>query len=62
MDFGIAMTHADHRHHHHAPGHHPHDARAQSFPSLLRLSAVRRLAAATAVIAVLWGAIFWAIG
>ena len=56
------MTHADHRHHHHAPGHHPHDARAQSFPSLLRLSAVRRLAAATAVIAVLWGTIFWAIG
>jgi hypothetical protein len=47
-------------HHHHAHGPHPHDARAQSFPSFLRLSAVQRLGAAGAVIAVLWGAILWA--
>ena len=45
-------------HHHHHPGHaHP---PATVSPSILRLSALERLAAAAVVIAVLWGAVFWA--
>jgi hypothetical protein len=50
-----AMTHP---HHHHPEGHaHPSAAIA---PSLIRLSAVERLAAAAVVIALLWGAVAWA--
>jgi hypothetical protein len=49
------MTH-EHRHHH--PGR-SHPAAAVS-PSLLRLSAAERLAAAAVVIALLWGAVLWA--
>jgi hypothetical protein len=47
-----------HEHHHHHPGRaHPAVAVA---PSLLRLSAAERLAAAAVVIALLWGAVLWA--
>ena len=45
-------------HHPHPPGHaHP---PATVSPSILRLSALERLAAAAVVIVVLWGAVFWA--
>ena len=45
-------------HQHHHPGHaHP---PATVSPSILRLSALERLAAAAVVIVVLWGAVFWA--
>jgi hypothetical protein len=45
-------------HHHHHPGRaHP---PATVAPSILRLSALERLAAVTVLIAVLWGAVFWA--
>jgi hypothetical protein len=45
------------RHHHH-PGHaHP---PASVHPSIMRLSAPERLAAATLVIVVLWGVVYWA--
>ena len=45
-------------HHHDHPGHaHP---PATVSPSILRLSALERLAAVAAVIVVLWGAVFWA--
>jgi hypothetical protein len=45
-------------HHHHHPGHaHP---SATVAPSILRLSALERLAAVAVVVAVLWGAVFWA--
>jgi hypothetical protein len=47
-----------HHHHHHAPGEeHP---RASISPSILRMSVAGRLAIAAAVIAVLWGAVAWA--
>lgn len=46
--------------HHHPPGPHPHDHRVQVMPSLLRLSALERLAAGAVIIAVLWAAILWA--
>ena len=50
--------HDHHGHHHHDPGHaHP---PAGVAPSILRLSALERLAAVAAVIVVLWGAVFWA--
>ena len=55
------MTHSrlTHPHHHHPAGAaHP---AAQISPSLLRLSAAERLAGAAVVIALLWGAVFWAI-
>ncbi len=45
-------------HHHHHPGH-AHPAATVS-PSILRLSALERLAAAAVVIVALWGAVFWA--
>jgi len=45
-------------HHHHAG--HAHPAAAVS-PSLLRMSVSERLAAVAIVIAVLWGAVFWAL-
>jgi len=45
-------------HHHHHPGHaHP---SATVSPSILRLSALERLAAVAVIVAVLWGAVFWA--
>ena len=45
-------------HHHHHAGHaHP---PAIVSPSILRLSALERLAAVAVVIAMLWGAVFWA--
>ena len=45
-------------HHHHHPGYaHP---PATISPSILRLSALERLAAVAVVVAVLWGAVFWA--
>jgi hypothetical protein len=45
-------------HQHHHPGHaHP---PATVSPSILRLSALERLAATAVVIVVLWGAVFWA--
>ncbi len=50
---GAAVTH-----HHHQPGHvHP---SPQVAPSLLRLSAAQRLAAVAVVVALLWGAVIWA--
>jgi hypothetical protein len=50
---GIGMTH-----HHHGPGAHPSPTLA---PSLLRLSALQRLAVAGFLIALIWAAAFWAI-
>ncbi|NIK49211.1 hypothetical protein [Variibacter gotjawalensis] len=48
------MTHHHHHHdHHHAP-------QIQALPSLLRLSAVQRLAAAGSLSVLIWLAIFWA--
>jgi len=48
-----------HHHHHHPSGHaHPPAAIALS---LLRLSAVERLAVVAVAIALLWGAVAWAI-
>jgi hypothetical protein len=45
-------------HHHHGPDHaHPSPAVA---PSLLRMSALERLAVAVAVAVVLWLAVWWA--
>jgi len=45
-------------HDHHHPGHaHP---PATVSASLLRLSALQRLAAVAGVIVALWGAVFWA--
>jgi hypothetical protein len=45
-------------HHHHAPGHaHP---PASVSPSILRLSAGRRLAVAGLLIALIWIAVYWA--
>jgi hypothetical protein len=50
--------HHDHHHHHHPPGEgHP---PATIAPSILRLSALERLAAAGVMIAVIWAAVFWA--
>jgi hypothetical protein len=40
------------------PHHHPHSTEVS--PSILRLSAAQRLAAAGVAIALLWGAILWA--
>jgi hypothetical protein len=51
------MTHEQHHHHHHPGRAHP---SAAVSPSLLRLSAVERLAAAAVVMALLWGAVLWA--
>ncbi len=51
------MTHHDAHHHHHPGEAHP---SAQVAPSLLRMSVAERLAGAAVVIALLWGAVFWA--
>jgi hypothetical protein len=45
-------------HHHHHPGH-AHPVAAIS-TSLLRLSVVERLAGVAVVIALMWGAVLWA--
>jgi hypothetical protein len=50
-------THLPHPHHHHAGRGHP---PASISPSLLRLSVVERLAISTALIALLWAAVIWA--
>jgi hypothetical protein len=52
------MTHQHHHDHHHPGRAHP---SAPVSASLLRLSAAERLAGAAVVIALLWGAVFWAI-
>jgi hypothetical protein len=46
-------------HHHHAEHHHP--RQGPGGPSLLRWSLMERLALAAAMIAALWGAVFWAL-
>jgi hypothetical protein len=46
--------------HHHGPGR-AHPSRAATL-SLMRLSAAARLAGAAAAVAVLWLAVWWAIG
>ena len=51
---------AVHQHHHHSPGHHPHDTRVHASPSLLRLGALERLGLAAILIGALWLAIAWA--
>ena len=55
------MAHHEHHHdahHHHHAGHaHP---PARVAPSILRLSALERIAAVAVVIVVLWGAVIWA--
>ncbi|MGZ3320074.1 MAG: hypothetical protein ACXU9C_03735 [Xanthobacteraceae bacterium] len=55
----IAMpTHVHPQHHHHPPGQgHP---PAAVSPSILRMSIAERLAIAVALIALLWGAVVWA--
>jgi len=52
--------HHDHDHHHH---HHPGQAHppATVSASILRMSALERLAAAVVLIAALWGAVMWAL-
>jgi hypothetical protein len=54
-------TRSQHLHAHaHPPGErHPH---AQAAPSLLRFSVAQRLAIAVVLAALLWVAVFWAIG
>jgi hypothetical protein len=55
----MTHPHPPHPHHHHDPDHaHP---SAEVAPSLLRLSAAERLAGAAVLIALLWGAVLWAI-
>jgi hypothetical protein len=46
---------------HHHPAEHVHPP-ASIHPSILRLSVVERLAASCVVIALLWTAVFWAMG
>lgn len=46
--------------HHHHDHDHPHAPQIQALPSLLRLSAMQRLAAAGGISLLLWVAIFWA--
>jgi hypothetical protein len=51
-------THVHPQHHHHPPGQgHP---PAAVSPSILRMSIAERLAIAGALIALLWGAVVWA--
>jgi hypothetical protein len=51
------QTHQHHHQHHHAGEGHP---PATVSPSILRLSAVERLAAAIAAITVIWASVLWA--
>ena len=53
----ITFAMEPHHHHHHPGRAHP---PATVAPSILRLSALERLAMAAVVIVVLWGAVFWA--
>jgi hypothetical protein len=52
--------------HHHHPGHHHHHHQGRAHPpatvhaSILRMSALQRLAVAVGLIALLWVAAFWA--
>ena len=46
-------------HHHHHPQGHAHPP-ASVAPSILRLSAAERIAAAALLIAVLWVSVYWA--
>lgn len=46
--------------HHHRHHDHPHAAGPTIAPSILRLSALERLAAVAAIVAALWGAMAWA--
>jgi hypothetical protein len=48
--------HGHHHHHHPGEGHPP----ASISPSILRLSAIERLAAAGVMIALIWAAVLWA--
>jgi hypothetical protein len=58
MPVPIHHQHDQHPPHHHAPGErHP---RASVSLSLMRMSVLGRLAVAAALIAVLWGAVAWA--
>jgi hypothetical protein len=60
LEAAVAHTHDhSHPHHHHHPGE-AHPLAAVS-PSILRLSAVERLAAASVAIAAIWAAVLWAI-
>jgi len=58
MPTPVSHTHSHHHHHHHPPGvgHPP----ATVAPSILRMSLFERLGIAMVLIAVLWGAVFWA--
>jgi hypothetical protein len=48
----------EHHHHHHPLGHaHPPAAVA---PSILRLSAIERLASVSVLIVLIWAAVYWA--
>jgi hypothetical protein len=49
-------THVPHHHHHPGQGH----PQASISPSILRMSVLQRLATAAALIALLWGAVIWA--
>jgi hypothetical protein len=51
-------THVHHQHHHPPGERHP---GAAVSPSLLRMSVLERLAIAGMLIAVLWGAVAWAV-
>jgi hypothetical protein len=51
------VPHPHHHHHHPEGGSHPVAAIA---PSILRMALTERLMAAAVVIAVIWGAVFWA--
>jgi hypothetical protein len=54
----LMPTHVHPQHHHHPPGQgHP---PAAVSPSILRMSILERLAVAAALIALLWGAVVWA--
>jgi len=57
--YNIPMSHHHHNtHHHHHPGHvHP---PASVHPSILRMSVLQRLGFAAGLIALVWGAAFWA--
>jgi hypothetical protein len=52
-------THVPHPHHHHHPAGRGHPS-AKVSPSILRMALLERLAAAAVIIAVIWGAVFWA--
>jgi hypothetical protein len=59
MDSMPTHVHAPPHHHHHPAGRgHP---PAAVSPSILRMGLIERLAAVAVVIALIWGAVFWAI-